>query len=442
MKDKTNPGIKIKKCLAFIFILFFAAHPVMSKTTGTTAIICGKLIDGTGDAPSMNRVIIIKNGKISAITLKNKIPANTAIIDLSGYTVLPGLIDAHVHPLIATDDYQVDHLRRSSADKALQGLKVVQELLYAGWTTLRIAGDADVHYAHFAIRDAINNGLFPGPRIYGAGHYISVTGGGGDINFIAPEQRVLADGLIIDGVDAMRNAVRKEIKHGSDWVKVLVTGAFMSAGDNPKDVHFSPEELKAVVEEANRRGIPVMSHAHSAEGIKMSIKAGVRSVEHGTFIDDEGIRMMVREGTYLIPTLAVGEYYLNEKPHTKALEKFIKLTKKYSGIQEKQVSNAIKAGVKICVGSDYVGFPPTYSAKEFSILVRLGMTPMQAILAGTLLNAELLGKKDEIGSLEAGKYADIIAVKGDPLKDISELERVKFVMKGGRVVKRLSQRLE
>jgi imidazolonepropionase-like amidohydrolase len=431
-KDNTGTCSKKKKSSGIVFALLFASNLAISQTT---AVICGKLIDGNGDALLMNRVILVNEGKISAVTSTNKIPVKAAIIDLSDYTVLPGLIDVHVHPLIAVDDYQVDHLRRSSAEKSLQGLKVVQDLLKAGWTTLRIAGDADVHYAHLAIRNAINNGLFIGPRIYGAGHYISVTGGGGDINFVAPEQQVIADGLIVDGVDALRKAVRTETKYGSDWIKVLVTGAFMSAGDNPNDVHFSPEELKAVVEEANRRGVPVMSHAHSAEGIKISVNAGVRSIEHGTFIDDETIRLMARKGTYLVPTLAVGEYYLNEKPHTKALEKFIKLSKKYKAMQYKQVTAAIKAGVKVCVGTDYVGFPPAYSAREFSILVELGMTPMQAIRAGTKLNAELLGKEAEIGTIEAGKYADIIAVKGDPIKNISELERVKFVMIGGVVVK-------
>lgn len=421
-----------EKILLFIGFFIFTWCLAISQTT---AIICGKLIDGSGDTPLINRVIVIKNGKISAVTARSKIPSRAEIIDLSDYSVLPGLIDVHVHPLIAADDYQVDHLRRSSAHKALQGLKVVRDLLNAGWTTLRIAGDADVFYAHLAIRDAINDGLFVGPRIFGAGHYISVTGGGGDINFIAPEQKVISDGLIVDGVDALRKAVREEIKYGSDWIKVLVTGAFMSAGDNPKDVHFSPGELNVVVEEANRRGIPVMAHAHSAAGVIMSVKAGVRSIEHGTFIDNEGIQLMAQKGVYLVPTLAVGEYYLNEKPKTKALEKYIKLAKKYKAINYKNVTAAIKAGVKVCVGSDYVGFPPAYSAREFSILVKLGMTPMQAITAGTKINAELLGKEEEIGTIEVGKYADIIAVKEDPLKNISELERVKFVMIGGTVVK-------
>ncbi len=182
------------------------------------------------------------------------------MIDRSQDTCLPGLIDAHAHVLIKTDDYQVDHLRRSSAYKALRGLNVVQEMLRSGWTTVRILGDADVAYAHLDVRTAIQEGLFTGPRITGAGHYFSITGGGGDLNFLGPEHAVVADGLVVDGVDAVRKAVREEIKHGSDWIKVLASGAMMSAGNDPNKAHFSPEELRAIVDEASRLGVPVAAH--------------------------------------------------------------------------------------------------------------------------------------------------------------------------------------
>jgi len=247
------------------------------------AIRCGSLIDGKSQKAISNAVIFIEGDRISKIGTRENIPADYHIIDLKSHTVLPGLIDAHVHPLIFGDDYQVNHLKGSSASKALWGLKTVQNWLNEGWTNLRIAGDADVHYAHFAIRDAINDGHFTGPRIFGAGHYISVTGGGGDINFTAPEQHIIADGLIADGPGELLKAVRKEIKYGSDWIKLLVTGAFMSAGDNPQNVHFSEAEITTAIAEARRRDIPVMAHAHSTLGIKMAVKAGVRSIEHVHF---------------------------------------------------------------------------------------------------------------------------------------------------------------
>ncbi len=399
-----------------------------------TAIICKTLIDGTGKIIS-NPAVIIDGNKIIAIDKKENIPTGTTIIDLGEYTLLPGLIDAHVHPDMHSDDYQGEHLRGSSANKALVGLKTVQDLLSAGWTALRVAGDADVGYADIEIRNAINKGMFIGPHIYGAAHYLSVTGGGGDINFFSYEQKIIPDGLIVDGPDEIRKAVRTEIKYGSDWIKILETGAFMTIGDNPQNVHFSPEELKTVVEEAARRDVPVMAHAHATDGIKQAVKAGVRSIEHGTYMDEEAIDLMIQHGTYLIPTLTIDLYFKETIPDSKALVKAIDLAKKTRESFYKNLSIAIKKGVKIGVGTDYVGWPADFSAREFSELVKVGMTPMQAIQAGTKVNAELLKKDKEIGTVEVGKLADMIAVKGDPLKDISELQRVKFVMIGGKVVK-------
>ena len=338
--------------------------------------------------------------------------------------------------MIGTDSYQIDHLRWSSAGKALRGLKAVQDNLQHGWTTLRFTGDADVGYADVEIRRAIDEGMFVGPRMTGAGHYISITGGGGDINFLSPEQHVIADGLVVDGVDAMRKAVREEIKYGSDWIKILVTGAFASAGDNPKDVHFSPEELRVVVEEAARHNVPVMAHAHATEGIKQAVLAGVRSIEHGTFVDTETIALMVERGTYLVPTLYIGDYYIEQGSPSGAQQKLVDLSKKYRAENFRRIGEAIRAGVKVVVGSDFGGFDATINAREFACLVEAGMTPMQAIQAGTRVGAELLGWDDRIGTVEPGKLADLVAVDGDPLADISALERVRFVMLGGKVVRR------
>jgi imidazolonepropionase-like amidohydrolase len=419
-----------KYLFGLILMLNFSNELAAQKTV----ILCKSLIDGTGKIIS-NPAIIVDSNKISAIVKKEDIPNGTIVIDLGEFTILPGLIDMHVHPNLTTGDYQVDHLRGSSASKALLGLKNVQDLLAAGWTTLRVAGDGDVGYANMEIRNAINKGMFIGPRIYGAAHYISVTGGGGDINFISPEQNIIADGLIADGPDQICKAVRNEIKYGSDWIKLLVTGAFMSAGDNPRNVHFSQEELKAAVEEANRRDVPVMAHAHATEGIKQAVKAGVRTIEHGSFLDEEAMDLMIQHGTWLIPTLSIGKYYQEELPDNKATQKAIEIGKKAKEEQYKNLRIAVMKGVKFGLGSDDVGWPATYSAKEFEEYLKIGMTSMQAILCATKINSEILKKDHEIGTVEAGKFADLIAVKGDPLKDISELQRVKFVMIGGKVVK-------
>lgn len=417
-----------------ILALLFAFTAQAQKT----AILCKTLIDGTGKTIS-DAAIIVEGDRIISIEKKNAFPKGITVIDLGNYTVLPGMIDAHVHPLLSAEDYQIGHLRESSAGKALIGLKRVQDMLSAGWTTLRIAGDADTGYAHLEIRDAINKGTFIGPRIYGAGHYISVTGGGGDINFLSYEQKIIADGLIADGPDEIRKAVRTEIKYGSDWIKVLVTGAFMTVGDNPQNVHFSPDELKALVEEAGRRDVPVMAHAHATNGIKEAVKAGVRSIEHGSYLDEEGMNLMVQHGTYLIPTLTIGLFFEESIPDSKTLSKAVDLSRKSRAGVYENLRMAHKKGVKIGVGTDYVGFPPEFSAREFAELAKVGLTPMEAIQAGTRVNAEMLMKDKEIGTIEAGKLADIIAVKGDPLKDLSELQRVKFVMIGGKVVKNIKE---
>lgn len=422
----------MKKILALwtITIVSFAN----SSTAQKTVLLAKSLIDGTGKVIT-NPVVIIDSNKIVTVTTKENIPKGSTIIDLGDYTLLPGLIDMHVHPNISVSDYQTHHLKGSSAYKALLGLRVVQDLLAAGWTTLRVAGDADVGYANMEIRNAINKGMFVGPRIYGAAHYISVTGGGGDINFFSYEQPITADGLIADGPDDIRKAIRNEIKFGSDWIKILVTGAFMSAGDNPNNVHFSPEELKAAVEEAARRDVPVMAHAHSADGIKMAAKAGVRTIEHGSFLDEEGMDLMIKHGTWFIPTLSVGNYYAMEATEDKSMQKAIDFNRKIKEEKYKNFQLAVKKGVKFGLGTDIVGWPATYSANEFIEYLKLGFTPMQAIMCATKVNAEILRKENEIGTVEKGKLADIIAVKGDPLKDISELQRVKFVMIGGTIVK-------
>eukprot|EP00603_Paraphysomonas_imperforata_P013733 CAMPEP_0114472510 /NCGR_PEP_ID=MMETSP0104-20121206/12430_1 /TAXON_ID=37642 ORGANISM="Paraphysomonas imperforata, Strain PA2" /NCGR_SAMPLE_ID=MMETSP0104 /ASSEMBLY_ACC=CAM_ASM_000202 /LENGTH=387 /DNA_ID=CAMNT_0001646519 /DNA_START=148 /DNA_END=1311 /DNA_ORIENTATION=- len=360
-------------------------------------------------------------------------------------TLLPGFIDCHVHLTIFSDDYQVDYLRLSSADKALRGLKAAQGLLQAGFTTIRSAGDADDAYPSFSIAKSIAEGIFEGPRIVGAGHYISVTGGGGDLNFIAAEHTSscpcnLSDGLIANGKEEMVLAVRKEIKYGSDWIKLLVTGAFMSASTGPKDspenTHFSDEELIACVEEARRRQVPVMAHAHGADGIVRAARLGCRSIEHASFIDQDGIDACLAADCWIVPTFLVGEYYNEAGSPSHAQERMIELQRNTNARYYSCIQSAVKANVKVALGSDFVGWDPKITAREFRHLVELGqMSPHDAILAGTSSAAELLGLP-QLGRIASNCVADMVVVRGDPISDISALEKdVVFVMKSGKVVR-------
>lgn len=402
----------------------------------TIALLADRLIDGRADGAHEQAVLLVEGDRIVAIRDREAIPAGARVVELPGTTLMPGMINAHEHPLMYSDDYQNAHLQASSAYKALMGLAALQAQLQAGWTTIRVMGDADVYYANQDIRKVIDDGVFVGPRITGAGHYISITGGGGDINYFSPEQHVIADGLIADGPEEIRKAIRREVKYGSDWIKLLVTGAFQSVGDDPRNVAFSPEELRAAVDEAARLGVPVAAHAHAAEGIREAVLAGARSIEHGTYMDDETIELMAERGTFLVPTIYVGDYYA-DGDLLLAQDKQDDYAANYRSTFLAAVGRAHKRGVKVAVGVDLGGYAvdPTVFAREFAVLVEAGMTPAEAIQAGTRVGAELLGWEDRLGTLEAGKLADIIAVTGNPLEDISALEQVAFVMIGGKIAK-------
>lgn len=403
----------------------------------TLALAADRLIDGRSARAQANAVVLVEGDRIAAVGDRSIIPAGASVIELPGATLMPGMINVHEHPLMYADDYQNAHLQSSSAYKALMGLAAVQRHLLAGWTAIRVAGDADVAYAAQDLRRVIDAGIFLGPRLTGAGHYISITGGGGDVNYLSPEQSVIADGLVVDGPEEIRKAIRREVKYGSDWIKLLVTGAFQSIGDDPRNVAFSPEELRAAVEEANRLGVPVAAHAHAAEGIKQAVRAGVRSIEHGTYIDDEAMRLMAKRGTFFVPTVYIGDYYA-EGDRLLAQDKQDDYTLNYRSKFVAAIGRAHETGVKIAVGLDLGGYTvdPSVYAREMAVFVEAGMKPMQAIQAGTRVGAELLQWDDRLGTVEAGKLADIIAVPGDPLEDMSALERVSFVMIGGTVVKR------
>jgi len=430
-RSKPEPDMRSAALLALAALLaagIAAAEPV--------ALVPARVIDGVGKTAREGSVVVVDGERIVAIGDRSVIPAGAKVIGLPGQTLMPGFINCHEHPLMYGDDYQNAHLQASSAYKALMGLAALQRMLLAGWTGVRVMGDADVYYANQDIRKTIDSGVFIGPRLTGAGHYLSITGGGGDVNYFSPEQKVVADGLVVDGPEEIRKAVRQEIKYGSDWIKLLVTGAYQSVGDDPRNVAFSPEEIKAAVEEAARHNVPVAAHAHATEGIKQAVAAGVRSVEHGTFIDDEAIRMMAERGTFLVPTIYVGDYY-DEGDKLRAQDKNDEYIKNMRGKFLAAVGRAHQAGVKVAVGIDLGGWmtDPVVFVREMAVLVEAGFTPMEAIQAGTRVGAELLRWDDKLGTVQAGKLADLVAVPGNPLEDMKTLEKVDFVMIGGRVVK-------
>jgi imidazolonepropionase-like amidohydrolase len=414
--------------LAILSCGLAAAEPV--------ALVPDRVIDGVGDRALTNTVVVVDGERIVAIGDRSVIPAGARVVELPGQTLMPGFINCHEHPLMYGDDYQNAHLQASSAYKALMGLAALQRQLLAGWTSVRVMGDADVHYANQDIRKTVDDGVFIAPRLTGAGHYISITGGGGDVNYFSPEQDVIADGLVADGPEEIRKAIRREIKFGSDWIKLLVTGAYQSVGDDPRNVAFSPEELRAAVEEASRHNVPVAAHAHATEGIRQAVAAGVRSIEHGTFIDDEGIRMMAEKGTFLVPTIYVGDYY-TEGDKLRAQDKQDDYAANERPKFLARVGRAHRQGVKVAVGVDLGGYmtDPVVFVREMAVLVEAGLTPMQAIQAGTRVGAELLRWDDRLGTVQAGKLADLVAVGGNPLDDMKALEKVEFVMIGGKVVK-------
>ena len=424
---------RLKALCTLVIVLVISLSP--NTYAEQYALISDGVIDGISNDLLKNKAVIVTDSKVTSIVDLTKIPNDAIRIDLPGTTLMPGMINAHEHPLLYKDDYQSGHLQSSSAYKALLGLSNRQRLLKAGWTTIRVMGDGDVYYANQDIRRTIDEGVFIGPRLTGAAHYISITGGGGDINYFSPEQQVIADGLIADGPDEIRKAIRKEIKYGSDWIKIMVTGAFMSVGDDPRNVAFSPEELSAAIEEASRQNIPVAAHAHATAGINQAVIAGVRSIEHGSYLDEESIALMVEHQTYYVPTIYVGDYYANSgKLLAQSKNDDFYLSFRDDWLQ--MIGKAHRAGVKIAVGSDLCGsaVESHVCAREFATLIEAGLSPMDAIKAGTSVGAELLQWDDQIGSIEVDKLADIIAVPGNPLVDISALEKPVFVMKNGQII--------
>jgi imidazolonepropionase-like amidohydrolase len=361
--------------------------------------------------------------------------AGAKVIDLPNATVLPGLIDAHTHltmEITRGGGTGYESLGLSTSRQALFGAKNARTTLLAGFTTVRNVGASG--YSDVALRDAINDGDVIGPRIVASGPSLGIIGGHCDNNLLPFEMHATADG-VADGVEAVQHKVRENIKYGADVIKICATGGVLSKGDDPKASQYTLEEMKAIVADAHRLGRKVAAHAHGAQGAMWASAAGVDSIEHGHLMDDAAIATLKKNGTYLVPTVYLGDWIkenmavIGIPPF--ARQKVIDVTE----AMDTTISKAIKAGVKIAFGTDAAVYPHGLNAREFAVYVRLGLTPLQAIQTATLNAADLLGRSDKVGSLEPGHYADLIAVEGDPTQDVTTLERVKFVMKGGEVYK-------
>jgi imidazolonepropionase-like amidohydrolase len=419
-------------CLA-IFSLSAAAQEEPA-TRVPVAVRAGHLLDVKTGEYRQDQIILIEGDRIKAVGTASevKIPAGARMVDLSNRTVLPGLIDCHTHLTFSPFTGAYRALSISVPREALTGARNARVTLEAGFTTVRNVG-AD-GFADVALRDAINAGDVPGPRMLVSGPPLSITGGHADENLLAPQFHYSADG-VADGLPAVIAKVREDIKYGADVIKFMATGGVLSEGDNPALAQYSPDEMRAIVETAHGLGRKVAAHAHGALGIHDAVLAGVDSIEHGSFIDEQDIQLMKQHGTYLVPTLYLMDWFMENYQKMGLTENMLAKARVVMPAARENVSRAMHEGVKIAFGTDAAVYPHGLNAHEFPVMVKLGMTPLGAVQASTVNAADLIGWSDRVGTLEPGKFADLVAVDGDPLQDVSVLERVDFVMKGGQVVK-------
>jgi imidazolonepropionase-like amidohydrolase len=423
----------VRRIAVLMCALSLATSAFGQQSPKRTVIHAGKLLDvRTGDILP-DRAIVIEGDKIVSVgpMSATKLSGSETRIELGNSTVLPGMIDAHTH-LTSDPQFGYENLAISVPREALIGAKNARVTVEAGFTTVRNVGASG--YADVALRDAINAGDVPGPRMLVSGPPLGITGGHCD-NDLLPFEYHATEAGVADGVEQVQHKVREVIKYGADLIKVCATGGVLSKGDDPSASQYTLEEMKAIVADAHRLGRKVAAHAHGAQGVIWASEAGVDSVEHGHLMSDDSIAVLKKNGTYLVPTLYLMDWQRGHAAQAN-LPAFLKAKMELvSSVGKQNVQKAIKAGVKIGMGTDAAVYPHGLNAHELEVYVQLGMTPLQAIQSTTVNDAELLGWKDKIGTLENGRWADIIAVDGDPLHDIATLQRVKFVMKGGEVVK-------
>jgi len=410
----------------------FIAASTQALAQGVTYVKAGHMVDVIDGRMRSDQVIVIKGERIERVGARIQIPAGAKVINLGEATVLPGLIDMHVHLTGDPDAQGYGNLAASVPRNALFGAANGRRTLNAGFTTVRNVGAGG--YADIALRDAINNGDVPGPRMRASGPALGITGGHCDNNLLPPRFHAGGDG-VADGPWEIRKKVRENFKYGADVTKFCATGGVLSKGDSVGGQQYTLEEMLAIVEESHQHGRKVAAHAHGADGIRAAIRAGVDSVEHSSLIDDEGIRMARDAGTFLVMDIYNDTYILEMGEAAGFLPESLEKERMIGQAQRDNFRKAHEAGVRMAFGTDAGVYPHGMNGKQFAYMVEYGMTPMEAIQAATVNAAELLGWPGDVGAIEAGAYADLIAVRGNPLEDIRELEDVRFVMKGGEVFK-------
>ncbi len=420
-----------RKLLLSALALGICGATAVSEPT-TIVVKAARLIDGRGGPPIAPAMVRIEGDRIVEVATSLAIPSGARVIDLGGATLLPGLIDLHTH---LTDRFGVHWeealTTTTPADAALWGAKNAHDTLMAGFTTCREMGPT-WPYVDVALRNAIEQGAVPGPRLLVAGNYVSSTGGAGDARQFSIYVDVPIVRNLADGPEEVTKAVRTNFKNGADFIKILATGAVLSKGIPPTAQQYSDAEIAAAVTEATRWGRQVAAHAHGEQGIKAAIRAGVRTIDHGSYLDDEAVALIraSERRTFYVPTLATSESILgSEGGHIPESE--VERERKIRDIKFGGFRRALAAGLPIGFATDSGVIPHGKNARELTVRVRLGEPPLSALVSATSLNAEIIGWSDRVGSVEKGKLADLVAVAGDPLKDVTEMERVRFVMKGG-----------
>ena len=434
---RTWPYTKVINMLKKTLALAFALCSLICTSAyaqNMTYIQAGRVIDVVDGRAIRQQTIIINGDRIERIASSSDviIPESANVIDLRDSTVLPGLIDMHVHLAGDQNAQGYASLAASAPRNALFGAANALRIINAGFTTVRNVGASG--YADIALRDAINNGDVPGPRMRASGPSLGITGGHCDNNLLPPEYQHRSGG-VADGPWEIRTKVRENVKYGADLTKFCATGGVMSKGTTVGGQQYTLEEMATIVDESHRRGRKVAAHAHGTEGIKAAIEAGVDSVEHASKIDAEGIRMAIANDTFLVMDIYVSTFILEMGESVGFLPESLVKEREVGQVQRSNFRIAHEAGVRMAFGSDAGVYPHGNNGKQFAYMVKYGMTPMEAIQSATVNAAELIGWPGDVGAIEAGQYADIIAVRGNPLDDIRELEHVTFVMKGGVVQK-------